>query len=436
MCSSRISEIPVENFVNQSKIETLQWQLKEIQKSREMYRAVMKQVVTFLEKAHHSLELLGCRMNRKNSVTRSKSEHQIVLESTRGHNDVSTLSTGLNGCLDDYLSFKDWRQTKEDAPSPDEVPPRSSPRRPSASYEQPSRCLTHVNRTSPRSTPSPSTTPSSWHSWPGVPQQQQHARAQAPPRRLLLAQPQTDLARDCVSDRPRGGQDLHGVQQEAVAAAGRDEGQAPAAVRRTAPGLGQGSVADSDTESPGGKAGKSEEKPASPATGSVSSMEDERVQLDEFVPGGGPAAGEFHHLGRAFAPRLTQASPTPALLPLWLSAGRASGIKCKNMMLSVSVAQWLCCGRVSTKTALLRSMLHNNSDYNSLNFSSDNSSSTDTTILSNGSCGRQELSQRKPVDEFRLWQKPSPTVHPAQHKRWNSSPSEDIRKQSLKVLWV
>ncbi|KAJ8952222.1 hypothetical protein NQ318_022672 [Aromia moschata] len=42
-----------------------------------------------------------------------------------------------------------------------------------------------------------------------------------------------------------------------------------------------------------------------------------------------------------------QASPTPVLLPLRPSAGQALGIKCTNMMLSVSVAQRrLCCGRV------------------------------------------------------------------------------------------
>ncbi|KAJ8944396.1 hypothetical protein NQ318_023169 [Aromia moschata] len=40
---------------------------------------------------------------------------------------------------------------------------------------------------------------------------------------------------------------------------------------------------------------------------------------------------------------LRQASPTPVLLPLRPSAGQALGIKCKNMMLSVSVAQRRLC---------------------------------------------------------------------------------------------
>lgn len=68
----------------------------------------MKQVVTFLEKAHYSLELLGNRINRKNSVPRSKSEHQIVNENGRGHNDNSTLTPGLNMCMEDYMAFKDY----------------------------------------------------------------------------------------------------------------------------------------------------------------------------------------------------------------------------------------------------------------------------------------------------------------------------------------
>lgn len=45
-----------------------------------MYRAVMKQVVSFLERAHKSLEILGTRINtQQSSVHRSKSEHQVAL---------------------------------------------------------------------------------------------------------------------------------------------------------------------------------------------------------------------------------------------------------------------------------------------------------------------------------------------------------------------
>ena len=64
-----------------------------------MYKAVMKQVVTFLERAHRSLELLGNRLNAKPTVPRSKSEHQIVA----GDNGVDTLSN-----TDDFTMFRDF----------------------------------------------------------------------------------------------------------------------------------------------------------------------------------------------------------------------------------------------------------------------------------------------------------------------------------------
>ncbi|RZC42309.1 uncharacterized protein BDFB_006800, partial [Asbolus verrucosus] len=116
ICSSRISEIPVENIVQQSKVTTLQWQLKEVEKSREMYKAVMKQVVTFLERAHRSLELLGNRLNTKSTVPRSKSEHQIVA----GENNVETLNN-----REDYTMFRDftWRRPKKQELSLEEIPP-------------------------------------------------------------------------------------------------------------------------------------------------------------------------------------------------------------------------------------------------------------------------------------------------------------------------
>ncbi|CAH1366742.1 unnamed protein product [Tenebrio molitor] len=113
LCSSRISEIPVENIVQQSKVNTLQWQLRE---SREMYKAVMKQVVTFLERAHRSLELLGNRLNTKQTVPRSKSEHQIVAD----ENGMDTLNSTA-----DYAMFRDftWRRPKKQELPSEEIPP-------------------------------------------------------------------------------------------------------------------------------------------------------------------------------------------------------------------------------------------------------------------------------------------------------------------------
>lgn len=67
-----------------------------------MYKAVMKQVVTFLEKAHQSLEQMGSRINSK-TVPRSRSDHQIVLE----NNKCDTFSPSST-TIDDYITFGDY----------------------------------------------------------------------------------------------------------------------------------------------------------------------------------------------------------------------------------------------------------------------------------------------------------------------------------------
>lgn len=57
----------------------------------------MKQLATFLEKAHVSLEHLGTRMNRKNPVPRSKSEHHIV-------GDCDSSSQNQQSLIDEHLN--------------------------------------------------------------------------------------------------------------------------------------------------------------------------------------------------------------------------------------------------------------------------------------------------------------------------------------------
>lgn len=52
----------------QSQVTTLQWQLRQVEASRQMYRAVMEQVVSFLQKTHKNLDLLQNRLD--DSVTR------------------------------------------------------------------------------------------------------------------------------------------------------------------------------------------------------------------------------------------------------------------------------------------------------------------------------------------------------------------------------
>ncbi|XP_057334628.1 homeobox protein 9-like [Microplitis mediator] len=54
----------------QSQVDTLKWQLKQTESSRQMYRSLMKQVISFLERAHKSLDLLHAS---NSSSQRSKS---------------------------------------------------------------------------------------------------------------------------------------------------------------------------------------------------------------------------------------------------------------------------------------------------------------------------------------------------------------------------
>ncbi|XP_018567690.1 uncharacterized protein LOC108908223 [Anoplophora glabripennis] len=386
ICSSRLSEIPVENIMSQSKIETLQWQLKEIQKSREMYQAVMKQVVTFLEKAHHSLELLGNRINRKNSVPRSKSEHQILNENSNGNNDTSTLTPGLNMCMDDYMAFKDFtrRLHKEEEPSPEEIPPEKlakeafrllrtaqsllNTREPDLAQvsNQPENDIEFLAQLA-KEFPTPDHKPQRTTSFSLSP-------------KLIL--PETEVKISTAFNRKLSLQ-LSEVKRNSVSKQMFKNVDSA-----------RGSVAESDTEFPNdngvfNNTKNKSEKSTSPATGSISSVEDES---------GFSSMNSFQEVG----------------LPT----------------INSTMTDEVC-----TKNALLRSMLHNNTDYSSLNLSLEQYSS-DNTVLSNNTCNKQVEQKKTVISDYKLWQKPSSSLASPQHKRWNSTPSEEIGSQSLKVLWV
>ncbi|KAK9722882.1 hypothetical protein QE152_g19466 [Popillia japonica] len=117
LCTARpLPNIPIENIMFQSQIDTLQWQLKQTEASREMYRAVMKQVVSFLERAQKSLEILGTRINsHQGSVQRSKSEHHVAV----------ALDNGSLRSMGGTIQYEDtfWKQTKKTEVIPEEIPP-------------------------------------------------------------------------------------------------------------------------------------------------------------------------------------------------------------------------------------------------------------------------------------------------------------------------
>ncbi|XP_075229624.1 uncharacterized protein LOC142329158 isoform X2 [Lycorma delicatula] len=66
----------------QSQVETLQWQLKQAESSRQMYRAVLEQVSRFLERVHKNLDQVNgaktCNSKGKSRVPRSRSVHTVA----------------------------------------------------------------------------------------------------------------------------------------------------------------------------------------------------------------------------------------------------------------------------------------------------------------------------------------------------------------------
>ncbi|XP_046751269.1 uncharacterized protein LOC124414285 [Diprion similis] len=89
----------IDNVLLQTQIDTLQWQLKQTEANRQMYRALMAQVVRFLERAHKSLDILHEKSNPKNGkasrVPRSRSVHGVDESSvsrSSHHSSVSSAS--------------------------------------------------------------------------------------------------------------------------------------------------------------------------------------------------------------------------------------------------------------------------------------------------------------------------------------------------------
>ncbi|KAL1397355.1 hypothetical protein pipiens_009828 [Culex pipiens pipiens] len=65
----------VESVILQTQVETLQWQLKQVDSSRQMYRAVMEEVVRYLDRCYRSLDVIGT--NGTANIGRSKSVLQV-----------------------------------------------------------------------------------------------------------------------------------------------------------------------------------------------------------------------------------------------------------------------------------------------------------------------------------------------------------------------
>nr|XP_018914392.1 PREDICTED: uncharacterized protein LOC109042212 isoform X1 [Bemisia tabaci] len=72
----------LEQAASEDSIHTLQWQLKQTESNRQMYRAVMEQVAKFLDRVHKTFDGNQCKMNTptkiRNRVPRSRSVHTVV----------------------------------------------------------------------------------------------------------------------------------------------------------------------------------------------------------------------------------------------------------------------------------------------------------------------------------------------------------------------
>lgn len=130
----------VDSVLLQNQVDTLQWQLRQTENSRDMHRAVMEQVVRFLERAHRNLKLAASSAQPRpktpnGRVPRSRSVHTV--DACPGRDSASPR---LQDSLPDfqraksitqiedtqsYSAFRDftWRRPRPSQSDLEEVPP-------------------------------------------------------------------------------------------------------------------------------------------------------------------------------------------------------------------------------------------------------------------------------------------------------------------------
>ncbi|XP_011060432.1 PREDICTED: uncharacterized protein LOC105149593 [Acromyrmex echinatior] len=94
----RLQSAFLQNVFLQARVDTLQWQVKQVESNRQMYRSTMEQVAHFLGRAHRSLEILHAKENSKDKrrVPRSRSVHTVMHADpspSRGNATPSSSST-------------------------------------------------------------------------------------------------------------------------------------------------------------------------------------------------------------------------------------------------------------------------------------------------------------------------------------------------------
>ncbi|KAJ9574865.1 hypothetical protein L9F63_007960, partial [Diploptera punctata] len=130
----------IDNTILQTQVDTLQWQLKNTESSRQMYRAVMEQVVRFLERAYKNLDMIKNKMDPRGNrntpsssrVPRSRSVHTVDVSPSR-ESPLPESSTQVPRAKSiaqieaspNYSTFRDftWRRPRQPQLAPDEIPP-------------------------------------------------------------------------------------------------------------------------------------------------------------------------------------------------------------------------------------------------------------------------------------------------------------------------
>ncbi|XP_018368703.1 PREDICTED: uncharacterized protein LOC108764815 [Trachymyrmex cornetzi] len=91
----RLQSAFLQNVFLQARVDTLQWQVKQVESNRQMYRSTMEQVTHFLGRAHRSLEILHAKENSKDKrrVPRSRSVHTVVYTDPSPNRGTATPSS-------------------------------------------------------------------------------------------------------------------------------------------------------------------------------------------------------------------------------------------------------------------------------------------------------------------------------------------------------
>nr|XP_024219818.1 uncharacterized protein LOC106681459 isoform X3 [Halyomorpha halys] len=117
----------IDSSILQSQIDTLQWQLKQAESNRQMYRAVMEQVSKFLERVHKALEMSPSKSHPSRAKSRSRSVHTVVSQSrgsSPSHGSSVHRANSISQMQDtSYTTFRDHACRRGSRSSPEEVSP-------------------------------------------------------------------------------------------------------------------------------------------------------------------------------------------------------------------------------------------------------------------------------------------------------------------------